>query len=372
MPDQRLYTPGALPPVRAGLSRRSMLLAAPALAFLPAAARRQAQPVPPAGFAPREIPARSLPVPGGVSPDLQRHIAAPYARGWNVIPRDAAAWKQLASESSAGAAPSIAAIKQRLGVQVQPARLGDAGVFISTPDSMPEANRARVLLHLHGGGYVLFPGEAGAGEGMLMAGYGRFRVVSVDYRMPPDFPFPAALDDAVAVWRALLGQTDPRRMAVFGSSAGGGLTLALMLRLKQLGLPLPAAIAPGTPWADLTFGGDSIAANEFVDNVLVSRSGWVGAAAPLYAAGHDLADPLISPVFGDFSGLPPAILTTGTRDLLLSDTVRVHRKLRRAGVPATLQVFEGMSHAQFLSPFVPETAEVSAEIARFLDGELAA
>jgi acetyl esterase/lipase len=206
---------------------------------------------------------------------------------------------------------------------------------------------------------------------MMMDGYGRFRVISVDYRMSPDFPFPAPLDDATAVWRALVQQNDPRRMAIFGSSAGGALTLSLLLRAKAEGLPLPAAIAPGTPWADLAALGDTIAANAFVDNVLVSNTGWAGAAARLYAAGRDLSDPLLSPIHGDFRGFPPAILTSGTRDLLLSDTVRVHRNLRRAGVEAALQVFEGQSHAQFLASFVPETEEAFGEIAGFLGRHLA-
>ena len=106
--------------------------------------------------------------------------------------------------------------------------------------------------------------------------------------------------------------------------------------------------------------------------MLVSDTGWVGAAAKLYAGGRDLRDPLISPLYGDFSGFPPAILTSGTRDLLLSDTVRVHRTLRRAGVDAALQVYEGQSHAQYLDPFVPETEEAFSEIAKFLMRRLAA
>jgi acetyl esterase/lipase len=226
-------------------------------------------------------------------------------------------------------------------------------------------------MHLHGGGYVLFPGEVGAGEGMIMSGLEGYEVVSVDYRMPPDHPFPAALDDALAVWKALSAQTDPRRMGVFGASAGGGLTLALMLRARDEGVPLPAAIAPGTPWVDLTGDGDSRNANEFVDNAIVSNTGWIGGAAPLYAGGRDLRDPLISPIYGDFRGLPPAILTSGTRDLLLSDTVRAHRKLQQAGVPAALQIFEAMSHAQFLEPGVPETTEAFGEIGAFFDQHLA-
>lgn len=320
---------------------------------------------------PREVPARALPVPDTVSPELQARIAVGLAHGWDEVPADAAGWRALAAASAAAVARVLPEIKERLKLSVVPDTIAGVPVFRIEPAEIPAANRRRLLLHLHGGGYVLFPGEAGAGEGMLMAAYGGFRVVSVDYRMAPDHPFPAALDDAAAVWRALLGVHDPARLAVFGSSAGGGLTLALMLRLKAEGLPLPAAIAPGTPWADLTGESDSLDANGYVDNVLVSMTGWAGAAAPLYAAGHDLADPYISPLFGDFAGLPPAMLTSGTRDIFLSHTVRAHRRLRRAGVEAALQVFEGQSHAQYLDAFVPETEEALAEIAGFLAARLA-
>jgi monoterpene epsilon-lactone hydrolase len=319
---------------------------------------------------PRMLPSRLLPVPETVSPPLQLRIAAPYPPGWDAIPRTAEVWKQMAAASAAEVMPHLQAIRERLDVQVEAARITGVPVFIVTPGSMPGENHGRLLLHLHGGGYVLYPGEAGAGEAMLMAGYGRFKVISVDYRMAPDFPHPAPLQDAVAVWRALIADHDPRRMAVFGSSAGGGLTLALVLHAKAEGLPLPAAIAPGSPWADLTGEGDSVMANAFVDNVLVANSGWVGAAAALHANGRDLRDPLLSPIYGNFSGFPPAILTSGTRDLFLSNTVRTHRKLRQAGVEAVLQVFEGQSHTQFLDPFLPETEEAFGEITRFLDKHL--
>ena len=205
-----------------------------------------------------------------------------------------------------------------------------------------------------------------------MAAYGGYRVIAVDYRMPPDAPYPAAMDDALAVWRAVVQTQDPRRVAVVGTSAGGGMILALVARAKEEGVSLPAAIAPCTPWTDLTETGDSYRTNEWVDNVLVSYSGYLGRAALLYADGRDLRDPRISPIYGDFSGYPPAILTAGTRDLFLSNTVRAHRKLRRAGVEAELQVFEGLSHAQFIfDPTAPETREIFAEIARFFDRHLA-
>jgi acetyl esterase/lipase len=361
---------------RAMLSRR-LLLMGPMTTILPSTLVDAPVAAAPAGLtptdlAPRALPPRTLPVPGTVSPALQAFIAAPYPPGWDVIPQTAAAWKELAAQSAAAAAPDIAAIRQRLDIKIEAGSIAGVRVFTVTPNAPPPENRDRLLVHVRGGGFVLYPGEAGAGEAMLMAGYGRFKVVSIDFRMAPDFPFPAPLDDAMAVYRALIGTNDPRKMAIFGSSAGGGLALSMILKAKAEGLPLPAAIAPGTPWSDLTGAGDTINAHAYVDNVLVANSGWASAAARLYAAGHDLRDPLISPIYGDFTGFPPAIVTSGTRDLFLSNAVRTHRKLRHAGVDAVLQVFEGQSHAQFLMPFVPETEDAFGEIARFLGTHLAA
>jgi epsilon-lactone hydrolase len=165
--------------------------------------------------------------------------------------------------------------------------------------------------------------------------------------------------------------TDPKNIAVFGSSAGGALTLEMMLRAKQEGLPLPGAITPGTPMSDVTKAGDSFQTNASVDNVLFSPDGFCDAATRFCAQDHDLHDPMLSPIYGDMSGFPPTILTTGTRDLLLSNTVRVHRKLRQAGVDAVLQVFEGESHAQFYrDDRVPEVKEAFQEIAGFFDRHL--
>ena len=181
-----------------------------------------------------------------------------------------------------------------------------------------------------------------------MAGYGGIKVLAVDYRRPPEHPYPAALDDAVEVWKGALEMEAPARMGIFGASAGGALTLSTVLRLKAEGLPLPAAIAPGTPMADLTKTSDSFYTNRLVDNVLFGLDGRCQAMAEVYADGHDLSDQFLSPVYGDMSGFPPTILTTGTRDLLLSDTVRVLRKLRYAGVVAELHVYEGQAHASYL------------------------
>jgi acetyl esterase/lipase len=218
---------------------------------------------------------------------------------------------------------------------------------------------------------VLNPGEAGLPEAVLMAGFGGFKVISVDYRMPPEAYFPAAHDDALTVWKTASKAADPKKMAIFGTSAGGALTLATILRAREEGLPLPAAIASGTPMSDTTKAGDTFHTNEMVDNVLVSRDGFCDAATQFYANGRDLSDPLLSPVNGDLHGFPPTILTSGTRDLLLSNTVRVHRKLRQAGVEAALHVYEGQSHAHYLrDDTAPETKEAFEEIAAFFDRHL--
>ena len=150
------------------------------------------------------------------------------------------------------------------------------------------------------------------------------------------------------------------------------MTLAMVLRAKQEGLPLPAAIAAGTPAADLTKTGDTYFTNDQVDNAIVSYDGLVSDMAKLYANGHDLKDPMISPVYGDYHGFPPSILTSGTRDLFLSNTVRVHRKMRAAGVDAELHVFEGQSHAQYAADLsAPETKEYFDEVTRFFGQRLA-
>lgn len=316
----------------------------------------------------RKVPARQMPVPDTASPQLQQLIAAPLPPTWNTHPKSAEEWKAFVQARAQFALKGLPALREKMKVTYQPGMIAGVKVFTVTPSEISPANRNRLLLHVHGGGYVLNPGEAGLGEAILMAGHGRVKVVSVDYRMPPDFPYPAAMDDAMAVYRELVKTVDAKRIGIFGTSTGGGMTLAMVLRARAERLPLPGAIAPGTPWSDMTKTGDSYFTNDMIDNVLVSNEGWLGDAAKVYANGHDLKDPMLSPIYGDLRGFPPTILTTGTRDLFLSNTVRVHRKLRQAGVVSDLHVFEGMSHAQYLfSADAPESQEHFAELSAFFD-----
>ncbi len=332
-----------------------------------------------AGFAPiaaaqqvstgtREVPSRVIPVPDTVSPQLQAVIARPFDPRFNVAPQTTAEWKARIEKVALATAAGLPKLREALGVTVQPATMAGVKVFIVTPKSIAPQHQGRVLMHLHGGVRVFGSGESGTREAVLMAGFGGFKVISVDYRMPPDFPFPAALDDAVAVYRAILQTTGAKKVGVFGTSAGGGLTFATLLRAKVEGLPMPGAIAPGTPTVDLTRTGDTLFTNAMVDNVLGTQEGFIRATALLYADGRDLKDPLLSPIHGDVQGFPPTILTSGTRDLYLSNSVRMHRKLRAAGVEAVLQLWEGQSHAQYLSDITaPEVKEYHEEIARFFD-----
>jgi monoterpene epsilon-lactone hydrolase len=320
---------------------------------------------------PRNLPARTIPVPSTVSPQIQKLIAAPLTPTWNVIPKTAEGWKAQVDAGAAAIVQTLPALRQQLRVQVEPLTISGVKAYRVTPQDIPPENRNRLLIHVHGGCYVSNPGESGTSEAIYMAGFGHFKIISVDYRMAPEHPYPAALDDAITVWKAALKMADPKNMAIFGSSAGGALTLSMVLRAKQDRLPLPVAIAPGTPMSDLTDAGDSFRTNAMLDNVLVAPDASCDKRAALYANGHDLKDPLLSPVFGDMHGFPPAILTTGTRDLLLSSTVRVHRKLRQAGVEAVLQVYEGQSHAQYArDASAPESREAFEEIARFFDRHL--
>lgn len=325
-----------------------------------------------ADVAPLDVPAKTLPVPtADISPGMQAFIGKALNPDWHKLWKTGEEARAFADVQAAATIKTIPAMLERLHVKSEASAIEGVRVHVITPDEIPPANKDKVLIHLHGGCYVLFPGESGIPEGLIMAGDGHYKVISVDYRMPPEAYFPAAVDDAVTVYKTVLKDTPAKNIGVFGTSAGGALTLEMVLRAREQGLPAPGALASGTPMSDATKTGDSFYTNEKVDNVLVSRDGFCDAATVVYAKGHDLKDPLISPVYGDMHGFPPTILTTGTRDLLLSNTVRVHRNLRRAGVEAALQVYEGQSHAQYeFDDALPESKEAFGEIASFFGAHL--
>lgn len=319
---------------------------------------------------PLAVPARKVPVPDAVSAELRKVIGSPLPPKAK-MPTTAQGWKKLQRERDAEGEQTARAAAKRLGVKVEPKKVAGVPCYLLTPKAVAPAKAKHLIVHVHGGAFVFYGGLAATWEAAVLADACKARVLSIDYRMPPDHPFPAAPDDVLAVWKAVLKEHDRRDVVMGGTSAGGALVLTTMLRCKADKVAMPAALFLGTPWADLTKSGDSVYLNAEVDNVLGRYEGRLEACAKLYAKDRDLKDPLLSPARGDLSGLPPAILLSGTRDLLLSPTVRTHRKLRAAGVPAELHVYEGMSHADYLVGFpAPEARDAWAEVASFFDRHL--
>ncbi len=241
-----------------------------------------------------------------------------------------------------------------------------------TPAEIAPEFKEKLYIHVHGGAYVVGSGWAGISGGVMVANAANIPVVAIDYRMPPEHPFPAAVDDVITVYKHLLKSLPASNMAIGGNSAGGGLSLASVHKMKQEKLPLPAAIFAGTPWTDLTKTSDTLFTLEGIDRALVTYHGPLERAAKAYAGDYDMKHPLISPVYGDFSDFPPTQLVAGTRDLFLSDTVRAHRELRRAGIEADLNVYEGLSHGEHLFAVrdSSETKEVLRELTVFLNRHL--
>ena len=189
--------------------------------------------------------------------------------------------------------------------------------------------------------------------------------------MAPDHPFPAAIDDAFSVYKELVKEYGAENIAVFGTSTGGAMTLILSLQAHEAGISQPKALVSGTPWADLDKIGDSYFVNDGVDNVLGNYDHLIKAAAQAYANGADLKDPLLSPVYASDEALknfPSTLLISGTRDLFLSNTVRMHKRLLLNDVNTDLVVYEALSHAQYyLNANAPETIEHYEIINKFLD-----
>lgn len=319
----------------------------------------------------RTIDARTLPVPAAASQALRDSIAAAPVVGAvgdeTFALQTDAEWAAFVAAADAAAGANLDAVAEQLGVTIERREVEGVSVHRVLPNDLDPDHADHLFLYVHGGAYVLGGGDASAQEAVLVASRARIPVLSIDYRMPPAHPFPAAVDDVVTVYRHVLENRSAKSVALGGTSAGGGLTLAAVHRFIELGLDVPGALYAGTPWADLTKTSDTLFTNEAVDRVLMTYDGLLRAAAHLYAGDHDLEHPLISPLYGDFDGFPPTYLISGTRDMLLSDTVRTHRMLRTAGAVADLNVYEGVSHADYLLvPDSPESQQVYAELNAFL------
>ena len=306
---------------------------------------------------------RVVPVPQGLSPEAKKSLSRaepdqgppePLAKrrsgtdAWAV--RAAAEWSKLCPN------------------QLVNDKIAGVPVRIVTPEGMPEANRDKVLLNLHGGG---FNSDSGSyTESIPIAGYTKIKVVAVLYRLAPEFPFPAAVDDSVAVYKDLLKTYKPEHIVIYGTSAGAILTAEVAVKLKQLGLPQPAALGIFSGMGDFARPGDSIAMY-----ALRGLSGHLDPPSPghhdsEYANTTDLKDPVLSPFYADLHGLPPTLFVTSGRDLLLSGTANLHRAYLHAGVDAQLIVFDALPHAFWYNSQMPEAIEANHMMADFFVKQL--
>lgn len=230
----------------------------------------------------------------------------------------------------------------------------------------PAAADDRVVLYLHGGGYVV--GSINTHRAMV-ARIGRAsqaRALAIDYRLAPEHPFPAAVDDAVAAYRWLLDQGyKPARIVISGDSAGGGLVLAALLALRDAGLPMPAAAVPISPWADLEGTGESVKTKAARDP-MVNLEGLAG-MAKAYIGNQDPRNPLASPIHADYRGLPPMLIHVGEAEILLDDARRVTDKAKAAGVDVELEVWDEMIHVwHVFAKILPEAQQAIDRIGAYV------
>jgi monoterpene epsilon-lactone hydrolase len=239
---------------------------------------------------------------------------------------------------------------------------------VITPKDMPISSHDRILLNLHGGG---FNSDSGSyTESIPIAFYTKVKVVAVLYRLAPEHPFPAAVDDAVTVYKALLRVYQPDHIVIYGTSAGAILTAEVAVQLKKLGLPQPAGLGIFSGMGDFARPGDSIAMYG-----LRGLSGHLdppqpGAHDPFYVGSTEPHDPVLSPIYADLRGLPPTLFITSGRDLLLSGTANLQRKFLEDGVDARLIVFDALPHAFWYNPQLPEAIEANHMMADYFIKQL--
>jgi len=304
---------------------------------------------------------RVIPVPQTISPEAQKVLARPQsdaAKPQTLEERRTTtdAWQARAGKLSESLYPVKVAHQTFAGVPV----------LLITPVAAEHTDR--VLINLHGGGFNSDSGSLT--ETVPIANLTQTKVIAVLYRLAPEHPFPAAVDDVVAVYREALKTYKPAKIAIYGTSAGAILTGEVAVKLKQLGLPLPGALGIFSGLGDFDHVGDSSAMY-----ALAGLSGHLDPpgntpANSEYVTGTNRRDPVLSPLYADLHRLPPTLFITSGRDMLLSGMTILHRAFLRDGVDARLVVFEGLPHAFWNNAELPESKEAYGIMARFFDREL--
>jgi monoterpene epsilon-lactone hydrolase len=232
--------------------------------------------------------------------------------------------------------------------------------------------RSRCILYFHGGAYIAMSARTHRAITSRLAAWSDAALFALDYRLAPEHPFPAALDDAVAAYRALIAAGIPAsRIVIAGDSAGAGLALSLLLVLRDANESQPAAAVLFSPCTDLAATGNSITENCMADPMFFGS--WIAAVMQHYLADTPATNPLVSPVYADLTSLPPLLIQVGDSEVLLDDSRRVHDNALRAGVAATLQVWSGVPHGwQMFAPILPEARAALRDAAAFINARLSA
>jgi epsilon-lactone hydrolase len=309
---------------------------------------------------------RIVPVPATISPEAQKMLARVVSDA--SVPQTLQQRRDGTDRWQAGAG---GASKKLYPAQVKSDTLAGVPVRIITPLTIAPGKTNCVLINLHGGGFNSDSGSLS--ETIPIANLTGIKVIAVLYRLAPEHPFPAGLDDAIAVYKEALKTYKPEHIAIYGTSAGAILTAEVTAKLKQLKLPLPAATGIFSGMGDFSRPGDSIA--------IFALNGFSGHLDPpsasasheleAYTGSTNLKDPVLSPMYADLTGFPPTLFVTSGRDLLLSGTTNLHRAYLRAGVDARLVVFDALPHAFWNNPALPESKEADQVMAKFLDSQLA-
>ncbi len=256
-------------------------------------------------------------------------------------------------------------ISERVAADITCEKVSASGVdaeWIAAPGAAAD----RIILHLHGGGYVI--GSINTHRAMVsrIARASNARALLIDYRLAPEHPFPAAVEDAIVAYKWLLAQGyKPARIVVAGDSAGGGLTLALLLAIRDANLPMPAGAVPISPWTDLEGTGESVRTRAARD-VMVTQEDLAHSAKQYYGT-HDPKDPLVSPVQANFRGLPPMLIHVGDAEILLDDATRVAKRAKLDGVDVELEVWDDMPHVwHVFAKILPEGQQAIDKIGKFV------
>jgi monoterpene epsilon-lactone hydrolase len=301
---------------------------------------------------------RVVPVPQSLSPEAQKSISRPEPdqgppQSLEQRRKGTDAYTARARVEWTKICPNTIVEEKMAGVPVR----------VVTPANLEAKNKDKVLLNLHGGG---FNSDSGSyTESIPIASYTGIKVVAVLYRLSPEVKFPAAVDDSVAVYKELLKTYKPQHIVIYGTSAGAILTAEVAAKIKQLGLPMPAALGIFSGMGDFARAGDSIAIYALRGFAGHLDPPEPGAHDPFYVGDTDPKDPILSPIYSDLHGLPPTLFVTSGRDLLLSGTANLHRAYLLAGVDAHLVLYDGLPHAFWYDPRLPEAIEANHIMAKF-------